>query len=878
MDLKNYQRRVIEEVEKYLAAVAAERAKGNARHPSLDAWRAVDRPGQSTHRLGLYTEHTNGLGEDAPHFCIKVPTGGGKTLLATQILGSIYRTLLKDRNGAGLVLWVVPSDQIYKDTLRRLRDRNDLYRLMLEHAVSRRIEVWEKHELARLSPSRLRDCLNILVVKLASTNRETAEQLKFFKDSGGNITQHFPPESDPDAQRALKQKFPNLDMIEDDPKVVPTPSSAGRSGADAPVGSPSGPCLCKTSIGNLVRLCKPPVILDEGHKATSQLARKTLEEFNASVIVELSATPQKTANIVSRVSGDELLKEEMIKLPLNIATSGQKAWKDVITQAKDKRAALAGKAAEYAEKAGAPGAIRPIILVQVERTGKDQRGPDYIHAEEVKEYLVQRLGVLETAIAIKSADTDDIEGIDLLADGCPIEWIITKAALQEGWDCPFAYILVSLNNTGSGQSMTQLIGRILRQPDQQRLPDPYGDLNESYVYCLHKRAGEISKEVKSALEKEGYEGDTASLIVDASDKQALKNDRIVRMRQEFADLYRKPFEGKIYLPHFCVKTGDQYEPLDYFRHLISQVDENRFAYGKIEWDLAQDLKEAKDRFYRITIGQDIQTDHESDAGPMEPDSAVRAWIVANLPFEYLSHKQLRRIVDAVYERLLTTTDIRDRLALVKFVVRDHIQRFIQEQLDLQTEAAFKKLFQAGRIKFYLECADCCFVIPSSFTLHATGPLTALTHDNGDQVAKSLFDFVEEESHNSYEQAVALCLDRNADVLWWYRNMVGPEHFAVQGYRKNRIRPDFVVQSGRDKKPEHRVIVIESKGKHLEGNPDTTYKRDIASYFEQAGKKVTWQQLGADFKDHVFRFQILDEAQEHGRDWKDELRAILALDD
>ena len=95
------------------------------------------------------------------------------------------------------------------------------------------------------------------------------------------------------------------------------------------------------------------------------------------------------------------------------------------------------------------------------------------------------------AIAVKSADTDDIEGIDLLAEGCPIEWIITKSALQEGWDRPFAYILVSLNNTGSGQSMTQLIGRILRQPDQQRLPDPYGDLNESYVYCLHKRAGNL---------------------------------------------------------------------------------------------------------------------------------------------------------------------------------------------------------------------------------------------------------------------------------------------------------------------------------------------------------------------------------------------------
>jgi hypothetical protein len=39
--------------------------------------------------------------------------------------------------------------------------------------------------------------------------------------------------------------------------------------------------------------------------------------------------------------------------------------------------------------------------------------------------------------------------------------------------------------------------------------------------------------------------------------------------------------------------------------------------------------------------------------------------------------------------------------------------------------------------------------------------------------------------------------------------------------------------------------------------------------------VTWQQLGEDFKDHVFRFQILDEAGEHGRDSSDELARIIA---
>src|SRR5262249_25117297 len=101
---------------------------------------------------------------------------------------------LKDRNGAGLVLWVVPSDQIYKDTLKALSDRHHFYRESLEHAVSRRLEVWEKQDIHRLTPSQLSNNLNILIIKLQSTNRGDKESLKFFRDSGGNIVQHFPGE------------------------------------------------------------------------------------------------------------------------------------------------------------------------------------------------------------------------------------------------------------------------------------------------------------------------------------------------------------------------------------------------------------------------------------------------------------------------------------------------------------------------------------------------------------------------------------------------------------------------------------------------------------------------------------------------------------
>jgi type III restriction enzyme len=824
-----------------------ERDGGNLKHAALDAWRRLGH--------GRYEERLNKLGEDLASFYIKIPTGGGKTLVATQALGAIYRTILRERNGAGLAVWVVPSSQIYRDTVRRLSDRRDMYRIMLEHAASRRVEVWEKKNIYRLSPARLRDCLNILVVQLAATNRETKEQLRFFKDAGGNIVRHFPPERDGGAHRRLWEEMPNLDMIEND-------AERGRH-------------LVKTSIGNLVRLCRPPVILDEGHKAMSRLAQDTIEEFNASIVVQLSATPPRGANVLCRVSGGELLEEEMIKLPLNIATSGQKSWQNALTKARDKRDALAKRAADLLTSGEIDESrlIRPIVLVQVERTGKDQQGSGYIHSEHVKEYLVQRLGVAATAIAIKTSSKDDIEGIDLMDPGCPIEWIITKAALQEGWDCPFAYILVSLNATRSKTALTQLVGRILRQPHQQRVGDH--QLNESYVYCLHAGAQEIARQVKKALEKEGYEGEKEGLVVDASGGDGTTERRQVRIRERFRTLYAgRPFEGKIYLPRFCVKEGREYAALCYHEHLISRVDVDAFHFERIDWPMAEELRRAKDRFYRMTLNEDISREYEAEADLLERDEQVIAWMAASVRFDYLSHKQLRRTVHRVCERVVgQELDLRGRLALVKFPLRDRIERWILGEVDRQTEAAFGELFDAGRIRFYLECAECRFQVPESISIRSTRPLT---HENGAGIARSLFDYVEYESQNSYERAVALCIDKHADVLWWLRNKVGPENFTIQGYRRNRIFPDFVVQSGKNEKPVHQVIVVESKGAHLEGHPDTTYKRSVARFFEKAGRKVSWRKLGEDFQDHVFRFQILDQAQEYGRTWEDELVELLRV--
>lgn len=844
MQLKKYQERVLQEVKQFLDALVRQQAAG-AGHPALDAWNECRGP---LNLIGHYQERQNGLGKDLPTFCVKVPTGGGKTLLATQILGSIHQTVLKSRHGVGLVLWVVPTDQIYKDTLKSLRDRRHFYRESLEHALSHRLEVWEKHDINRLTPAQLANNLNVLLLKLPGANRQVREQLKFFRDSGGNIVLHFPAENEPDEHRKLRGKCSNLEMLEEDAQ--------------------RGSCLVKTSLANLVRLCEPAVILDEGHKATSPLARRTIEGFNPCIVVELSATPQQQANVLTRVAGKELLEEQMIKLPINVACSEVKDWKECLTQARDKRRELAERARQHYGQTGQT--IRPIVLVQVERTGKDQRGPKFVHSEDVKEFLIGRLDVPESAIAIKSSAKDDIEGQDLLDEGCPIEWIITKAALQEGWDCPFAYILVSLNNTDSQRSMTQLVGRVLRQPEVTKTS--FDELNESYVYCLRRKAADITRQVKKALEQEGYEGDAASVVDRSGESGRTTAKRQVKIRPEFLGHYR-PFEGKIYLPLFCVKNGKKEpEKLDYFRHLLSQTDVSRFDYEAIDWDLREALTAAMDQFYRITLGQEeLERLGERAFASLETDEEVKAWLATNLPFNYFSQKQLREVVERVIERLgLVNKGLTGQLPLVKFLLREKTGGFIERETDRQTEEAFKKLFESKKLCFFLDCVECRFEIPEEIEVRTLRPLL---HDRGDGVQRCLFDFMPDDL-NEYEKAVALYLDSHPEVLWWYRNLVGPDNFSVQGFRRQQIYPDFLVQRGQQKKPKAWVLVLESKGGHLQGNPDTNYKRSVADYFGKVGRKVPWQDLGEGFENHQFRFQVLDEGEYADRDWRDELKKLL----
>ncbi len=217
--------------------------------------------------------------------------------------------------------------------------------------------------------------LCIMLLMLPSAARQSKETLRMFRDSG-RYTSFFPPEDDSDKNRALLNAVPNLKIND--------LADLGYMDGVIP-----GSLSIKQSLGNVLRLARPVVIIDEGHRAYSDTARETLCGFNPRFLLELSATPntcgRHQSNVLVNVPGSDLKDEEMIKLPINVVNEDKGGLKHTLTLAHNKLEELAKEAARL--QAGSGRYIRPIMLVRVERTGREQRDSGFVHAEDARELM-----------------------------------------------------------------------------------------------------------------------------------------------------------------------------------------------------------------------------------------------------------------------------------------------------------------------------------------------------------------------------------------------------------------------------------------------------------------------------------------------------------
>src|SRR3989338_1492839 len=504
--LKEYQKRVVKDIEEFFEHLAQSKATTDdyvsgafGTHPKYRQY--PDRP--ITGRGVLY-----------PRVCIKMPTGGGKTLIAIETIRA-YQNLFAKRK-TGLVVWITHRDQIYRQTIENLQNKSHVYRQFLDQASGNRTVILEKGQAIRRQDVEE----NLVVLMLMIQSARNTEVNKMFEDSGG-YTDFFPLENRYDLHKTLAEQIPNLDRTED--------SLYERM-------------QIKTSLGNVIRTLEPLLIVDELHTMFTDIARATIDGLNPSVVIGLSATPKRGMNIVSSVAGRDLKEEEMIKLEMHLR-GPNRDWQEMLAAVKQQREELEKKSRKLEQNKGVY--IRPIALIQVERTGRDQRGQGRVHSEDVRELLVS-LGVPQHEIAVKSASLDEIKQQKLLSKESEIRYIITKEALKEGWDCSFAYILGVIPNARNNASMTQLVGRILRQPYAKKTK--VADLDESYVFFASGHTQEVLERVRQGFEEEGLGDVVSGIEVQDTKGTAINQLQLVLIKKEI----RKKYPESLFLPVWLV--------------------------------------------------------------------------------------------------------------------------------------------------------------------------------------------------------------------------------------------------------------------------------------------------------------------------------------
>lgn len=398
---------------------------------------------------------------DVPCVCLRIPTGGGKTVLAAHAVALAGKAVLD--SDAPVALWLTPSDTIRTQTLNALSDARHPYRQALGQHFSDRVKICDLESLQTISPHDIGKSCVVVVATIQSFNvSDTAKRnvYSFFEE----LAPHFdnlPANFSNNLEKVTEADVQNQPYL--------TNADIGR---------------VKHSVANWLHLCQPVVIVDEAHNNRTDRFFKTLGRLNPCCVVELTATPVAGNNVLYHVSAQELKTEQMIKLPIVLAEHPE-GWRECLRDAVLTRNSLEQTAQQETDY------IRPIVLVQA-APKNNEATVDVVH-----QHLIEQEKIPKNQIAVATGTLKELDGIDLFDDKCQIRYIITVEALKEGWDCSFAYVLASLQSVNSSKDVEQLLGRVMRMPYAKTRQQE--ELNKAYAHIVAENFAQAAATLKDRM-------------------------------------------------------------------------------------------------------------------------------------------------------------------------------------------------------------------------------------------------------------------------------------------------------------------------------------------------------------------------------------------
>ncbi len=790
--------------------------------------------------------------ENIPYCCLRLPTGGGKTLLSAYTIKVAGESFIEKE--FPLTLWLVPSNIIKEQTLETLKNPAHANYQVLADAFNGKFCVFDIADFQQIRPQDIANKACVIVSTFASLRVDKTEEGRKVYLHDENLEPHFS-------------------------KI---PSNANKMEVDE-----NG--KIRFSFANLLNWHRPLVIVDEAHNAKTEnnkneatLSLKVLQRINACLVIEYSATPADNSNVITSITAAELKAEEMIKLP--IILTKHDSWEQAVIasiQTRQKLEELAQKDQNY---------IRPIILFQAENIGGE------VTYEILKKYLIDS-GISENQIAVATSSVKDLDDINLLSSNCEIRYVITVQALREGWDCSFAYVLCSVANTQSSTAIEQLLGRVLRMPYAQNRELP--ELNKAYAHVSSQSWDDATKKMHELLVRMGFQKEeaktftceeiapeldlqepkaqpfTANLnfkpdfssldllerellkveekadgsfkinvlegvdkkliekIISATENPEDQKEIIEKSRLKFSDSICKIYPAekgeKFIIPQLCLDFGDGAE----LAETEAFLDHENFNL----LDFPTNFNETDFRIYEeldqycvdisaqkiVTISAISETEQLNLEGikTILSEQDLCLWLNRRLKQQDVPYEIMLEFLRKVIKNLLAREDINmQKLELAKFA----LEKFLHDKISFYKKEAKKKCFQ--KYLFGVDSIACVNKAEFNFSFDAKNyPANSLYQGKykfNKHYCALIAEMRDEEAECAFE------IDKNPNVKFWIRNIERqPKYSFCLPTSTDKFYPDFVAKLN-----DGRILAIEYKGLQYKGGDDAEEKELIGKFWAE----------------------------------------------
>lgn len=848
MDLKDYQEKSLAQLADFLrtartdgiAQAFAAHAHPDARTMRVPDYRSLsDKDGAELPRL-----------RGVPYVAIRIPTGGGKTLMGAHFIRCAADHWLERERP--LVVWLVPSRTIKQQTLDAFKNRRHPYRLELDAAFGQ-MSVLDSDDIEQLTPQELATRTCIVVATMAAARVHDIDIRDFYAH-----------------KEVLEPHFIAL------PKDAPLPDLE-------PTENGKGP---RFSFANLLRLHRPLVITDEAHNATSELSATVYERLAPSAIIELTATPDMaTSNVLVRVSASQLYAEQMIKLPV-LLEEHLDGWDVALRHALLRRQELE----EIAKKE--PDYIRPILLIQAEHKGGEAT------VETIYDHLISEDGerIAKDWVKIATGDQRELDGIDLFAADCEVRVIITMEALKEGWDCSFAYVLCSVSGTKSATAIEQLLGRVLRMPYARTRGQ--AALNKAYAHVVSPYFGAKAVEFTDHLESMGFsrleaaqsvptqssllsgEGEHPALRVEALRLTAAKKPDLANVpagdlhhisiqpaeeagkftveirgaiQPESVEAIAKVFTGKareqartaleqhntraqlrqtpaqkgvkFEVPQLSIQFGERVVPVE--NDLLVEegfwdpaesagtLDTLSFDTRTQTWEI--DLGKPGEQAVKMHMVQEPQTEYLSGLSGDWAEADLLVWLEGRVVQNDVRHEVMIAWIAQAIAPLRHKGYSLGQLVRGRFIIARRLLALLDEAKTKRGNRAHQRLFELDEV-----VVDPAVVFRFAYMAYPMRSPCPAPHEwpKHYYAVPGDLPYRRKDGELAEEYRCATAIERNPEVELWVRNLAHPTQFrfpTATGF----TYPDFIA-----KLKDGRIFVIEYKGEDRYDHPKNAAKRAV----------------------------------------------------